>query len=127
MQILRFYDEFENEEEAFNGYNVHMDTSDHTLHFAVYSVQDWSRGEEKGSAYLDKGNGGILEKFDKDKAECLFEGSYCWRGVWEGRIYFKQEEYWDNNLMEMAKLYENQIKPWCEKFIRSREKNIPPY
>lgn len=118
MKILRFYDRGRD----FNGYFVHMNTDNFRLYFSVYPCVDFiGLNGEKGTAYQAKDSSEMTIEFEKDKVQCLFEGSYCWRGVWEGRIYFRDDEYWDDNLMEMAKLYENSIKPWCETFIKERE------
>ncbi len=35
---------------------------------------------------------------DHTKAVCWYEFSFCYRGVWEGRIYFKNEEFWHEDL-----------------------------
>lgn len=48
-----------------------------------------------------------------------FQGSFCWRGVWEGRIYFLEEEYWGEDLREMADLYDL-IKDWCTNAIKNK-------
>ena len=32
------------------------------------------------------------------------QGSYCWRGVWESRLYFDEEEYWGEDLAELSNL-----------------------
>jgi len=42
---------------------------------------------------------------DEDDARILFEWLFCWRGVWEGRIYFKNEEYWCEEINTMAKIW----------------------
>jgi hypothetical protein len=43
---------------------------------------------------------------DKAKARHFFDFSFCWRGVWEGRIYFKDEEYWSEELREISILWD---------------------
>lgn len=42
---------------------------------------------------------------DKNNCRQLFEWSFCWRGVWEGRVYFKEDEYWSEQIQEMADIW----------------------
>lgn len=42
-----------------------------------------------------------------------FDYTFCWRGVWEGRVYFKDSEYWSEDLFLMFKIWtilENRLK-----------------
>jgi hypothetical protein len=100
---------------------VHFDTSDSWLKFDVYPVQDFVHlptGNE-GFQYISKENEpDSIDEFDEDKCLKKLEGSYCWRGVWEGRIYFTDNEYWGEDLQELSSLYNDLIVPWCEKFIK---------
>jgi len=41
-------------------------------------------------------------------------------GVWEGRIYFTDEEYWGEEMEDMSNLYNHRIIPWCEDKIKSK-------
>lgn len=41
----------------------------------------------------------------KEDGRCLFTFSFCWRGVWEGRVYFKDDEYWGAELSQMSRLW----------------------
>lgn len=43
---------------------------------------------------------------DRDRARLWFEFSFCWRGVWEGRFYCKQEELWTEDLQTIATLWD---------------------
>lgn len=56
---------------------------------------------------------------NKEEARHLFNFSYCWRGVWEGRIYFKDEEYWGSDIREMADLWDS-IELHCQMMIKSK-------
>ena len=40
-----------------------------------------------------------------EDCRCAFEFNF-WRGVWEGRIYFKDEEYWSEELKVMSDIWE---------------------
>jgi len=42
---------------------------------------------------------------DRDKAKVWFEWTLCHRGVWEGRIYFKNDEFWDEEMETIPKLW----------------------
>jgi hypothetical protein len=105
-------------------YMVHLKTDAHTLYFEAYPVQDWEHlpTGKKGFSYIDKEN----EPYDREifeEGKCLkkFEGSFCWRGVWEGRLYFTDEEYFGEEISEMSELYNNHIVTWCKDFIKKRE------
>jgi hypothetical protein len=107
----------------FDNFMIHIDTSEHTLTFEVFPIQDWTCDKwltcKTGYKIKDTGSD-TLEVFDTKKVEKLFEGSFCWRGVWEGRLYFTQDEYWGEDLKEMSDLYELHIVPWCKAFIKNR-------
>lgn len=60
--------------------------------------KDWYYQSEKDNSPLQTTAG----------ARCLFSFSFCWRGVWEGRIYFEDDEYWCEEL-EMIKLLWDEI------------------
>ncbi len=79
----------------------------------AYPILDWQRatGKEKGWSYTSTHDGGTTD--DLNDARIMFEFSFCWRGVWEGRIYFKDDEYWCeeiNTMSELWKLIEPQLK-----------------
>ena len=58
---------------------------------------------------------------DVEKARVWFEFSYCWRGVWEGRIYFKQEEFWSEDILVAAQAWKQ-----IEKILKERIKQDNP-
>ena len=93
------------------------------IDFEVYPVQDYKRlSGESGTCYInkeDEPNG--IEEFDEGVCLMKMKGSFCWRGMWEGRLYFTDEEYWDEELTELCDLYNNHIEVWCKEFIKSRE------
>lgn len=39
-------------------------------------------------------------------ARIWFTFSFCWRGVWEGRIYFKDDEYWSEEMKTIPMIWE---------------------
>lgn len=106
----------------FDYFMVHFNTDQRTIEFIVYPVVDCSGPKGYRVAYIDMSESfELLNEFDEKKATSRYKGSICWRGVWEGRIYFTDNEYRGEELKEMANLYENKIVPWCKDFIKSRE------
>jgi hypothetical protein len=55
---------------------------------------------------------------DIEKARIWFEFLFCWRGVWEGRVYFKDEEYWAEETKTIADLW-SQIEAILKRKIKS--------
>lgn len=53
----------------------------------------------------------------REEARVWFGWSFCWRGVWEGRIYFKQEEFWCEDLEAIPKLW-NEIQARVKEQIK---------
>ena len=103
---------------------IHLDTRQHTIQFEVYPVQDWTHlptGKE-GTNYINKEDEpDSREEFEECKCLKKLEGSFCWRGVWEGRLYFTDDEYWGEDIEELSRLYNDKILPWCKDFIKNRE------
>jgi hypothetical protein len=89
---------------------------DHNMSWCgeVYPIMYFDEENKKFSYYNDHNSN---PEENKDKARCFFHFSYCWRGVWEGRFYPKQEEYWGEDVSELNDLW-NQI----EKIIRDKIK-----
>lgn len=57
---------------------------------------------------------------DKADAKVLFTFLFCWRGVWEGRIYFPDgEEYWSEELIEIASVW-GQLQVKLKDFIKAQ-------
>ena len=106
---------------------VHVNTLNHCLKFEVYPVQDWKSSitGKEGTDYIDKEDEPLgREEFEEGKCLKKLEGSFCWRGVWEGRLYFTDDEYWGEDIEELSRLYNDKIVPWCKDFIKKREPHI---
>lgn len=87
-----------------NSFVVHLTRNEHWKEGAVYPINkyDGSQGIEYG--YQSDKDGSHL---DTEKgATCLFEFAFCWRGVWEGRIYFKEEEYFSEDLVTIKTVWD---------------------
>ena len=95
------------------------------INFSVYPIVDCVNVNTGVSSieYIDKTDDcwGTIEYFDENKCLKRFEGSYCWRGVWEGRLHFTDEEYWGGELSVMSDLYNNYIVPYCKNFIENNK------
>lgn len=61
---------------------------------------------------------GSIETNNIKAARNLFNFSYRWRGVWEGRVYFKDDEYWGEEVESLSELW-GLIKNHCELIIKS--------
>jgi hypothetical protein len=74
---------------------------------SVYPVEEWYNieTEDSGYAFRNSNDGTNIDELD-EFCECAFCFSYVWRGVWEGRIYFQEEEYWSEDLTGMSQLWE---------------------
>lgn len=106
-------------------YIIHFDTSDSWLQFGVYPICIATHlpTGKISIEYYDKHSSDTHEEFNEDTCRKMFEGSYCWRGVWEGRLYFKDTEYWGEELKEMSEVYDF-IEVWCKDFIQKREGRV---
>jgi len=105
-------------------YMIHFKTDEHVLEFQVYPCQDWVHlpTGKKGTGYIDKKNEPELrEVFEEGKCLMKMRGSFCSRGVWEGRLYFTDKEYWGEDIAELSELYNGHIVEWCKDFIKKRE------
>lgn len=89
------------------------------IKFKVFPIIRGSVGEKETFNLLDKDDEQTpLWEYNEDKAFVKFHGTYVWRGVWESRLYFDDDEYWGCDLKEMSDLFEGDIVPFCEQFIK---------
>lgn len=104
----------------WNEFMVHLKTNKTTLEFEVYPIEEWECTD--GISYISKENEpDTIEEFEEGKCLKKLEGSFCWRGAWDGRLYFTDDEYWDSDLEELSELYNKHIMPWCKNFIMKRD------
>ena len=89
------------------GYNEFMDGSLHSFDGSVYPVSKWSRfgSDETGYYFTDKNSSCGESTDDIRSAEVKMAFTFCTRGVWEGRIYMVDDEYWDHELSDLSDLY----------------------
>jgi len=111
------------EDVRFDDFLVMFSAEEHQnrVCFKVYPIIDWNGpNETKGTSFTSRQNGDMVdfgEGNDEDIAMPM-QGSYCWRGVWEGRLYFDEPEYWSQDLKELSDLFSTHIEPWCKNYIR---------
>lgn len=65
--------------------------------------------------------GSVVQEGQEDRL--MFEFSFLWRGVWEGRIYFKDDEYWHEDLAEMNEVW-NEIESQLKARIREKRPDL---
>lgn len=106
----------------YDYYTVHINTDESWLYFNVYPSLKWTdRQGNTGYLYKEKNTDEDIKTFDKDKCLEKLNGSFCWRGVWEGRLYFTDGEYWGEDIQELSELYNDKIIPFCKDFIKKRD------
>ena len=106
---------------VLDDYAIHFDLSDFCLKFDVYGCS-YNTSSGKLSYESKKGDCRYIDDFDKETCELYFCGSYVWRGVWESRIYFPDDnEYWGERFTDMATLFKDFIEPFCKDVIISRD------
>jgi hypothetical protein len=72
--------------------------------YPIVHYENISKGT-KGTMYLSKTNDDtIITKSNECKV--MFQFSFCWRGVWEGRLYFIDDEYWGEDLSDMNETWD---------------------
>lgn len=75
----------------------------------VYPITYWTKFEtkESGWSYNSASSGGETHDHLNNDCEIYFEFIFCWKGVWEGRIYFPDDaEYWSEDLRIIADVWD---------------------
>ena len=98
-------------------YVVHLNKDGHWKDGDVYEINRYIGTDDWG--YIARQDGSHLD--DTEGARCLFGFLFCWRGVWEGRIYFKDDEYWSEELNTIKELWQE-----IEKNLKTRIRNQNP-
>ena len=80
---------------------IHLNVDETILKGEVYPIQEYN---EKDWGYQSLHNGSHLD--NTEGSRCFFDFRFCWRGVWEGRIYFKDQEYWSEELGTIKELWD---------------------
>lgn len=109
---------FEVDGEVFAVYFKDDGTPDYKMNWsgAAYPVYE---NQDGTFLYMDKKNNNPIANIIS--AGCHFEFSFCWRGVWEGRIYHKEEEFWSEDLSVISDLWDK-----IEALLKQRIKDANP-
>jgi len=87
-------------------YVVHLSkrhSTINTIQFDIYPFQ----GDKSDMRYYSKSSTcGETQAFKEDECTIKMSGTYCWRGVWEGRLYFPDDEYWSDELSELNTIFD---------------------
>ena len=93
------------------------------IYFNVYPISIFIQSNnETYFEYIDKEEEpDTLKQFDENKALVKLSGMFCWRGVWEGRLSFPDDEYWGEEIQELSSIYNEHIVPYCKDIIKKRD------
>lgn len=84
----------------------------------VYPISEWYRlNGDSGWSYQSKTSGGEMHDTLNDDCRVMFSFLFVWRGVWDGRIYFKDDEYWSGELKTMTNVWDK-LEPILKDKIR---------
>lgn len=77
-------------------------SSDYNMRWSgmAIQIQEYSDG-----TWLYQSNKSSDSTENIAEARVWFEWSFCWRGVWEGRIYFKGDEYWCQEMETIPEIW----------------------
>ena len=98
---------------------VHFVDRDHDFAFEVYAVTN--RGDEFSYVDARGDQQNNLEEFDEYLALKKLEGMFRWRGVWDNRVYFPDDEYLSEDFIKLSELYIEHITPYCKEYIKNKE------
>ena len=100
---------------------IHIEQDNTRIEGEIYPIQKYEKVGELGEkwGYIKLFDGDIHENHEPDNScRRLFDFSFCWRGVWEGRIYFKDDEYWSEEIKTMSELWDKLL-PTLKQKIKS--------
>lgn len=106
-----------------NPFIVHIvPDGDMKLYGSVYFAEEYLslKDDSEGIAYQN-GNDYLTNEPSEDTKRA-FDFSFCWRGVWEGRIYFKEAEYWSEDLEAMNSCW-NELENIIKEKIKQNNPN----
>ena len=88
-------------------FSVEFERDDNWYEGNVYQVDQYSNDRETFYRYNSATDGGITHGELNDDCRVMFRFLFCYRGVWEGRIYFPDdEEYWSEELKTIAAVWD---------------------
>lgn len=87
---------------------AHIKDDDGRYIGTLYSVTECFplHGDNSSFLYDSKTDSSKDYESPNDDCKIYFRFAFCWRGVWEGRIYFPNyEEFWSEEIKVMADLW----------------------
>ena len=88
-------------------FSVEFERDDNWYEGNVYPVDKYSNGLETIYSYESNTEGGLTHEELNDDCRVMFRFLFCYRGVWEGRIYFPDdEEYWSEELKTISEVWD---------------------
>lgn len=104
------------------GYDYRVSFVQEYNHYIKFTVYPCIVSDDFSISYRDKNDSQIdIDEFIPEKILSYFSGSVCWRGVWETRIYFHEEEYWGEDFTTMHNAWKR-IQEVCKEKISEFEK-----
>lgn len=89
-------------------FSVEFTADQNTVNGIVYPIQPFtdqlSNKEDWG--YFGKHNNDGFHKEKDSNTRILFEFTFQWRGIWDGRIWFKEGEYYSEQLKTISDLWD---------------------
>jgi len=110
---------------------IRANDNDFIVHFNNIGTPEHNMRWEGGATEIEMYDGGGWEYRSNESSQPVndikdarvwFEWSFVWRGVWEGRIYFKDDEYWSSEMKTISELW-NQIEVIIKEKIKSDNPN----
>lgn len=98
---------------------VHLNKDERIKDGDVYPIEKYDGSQGVDYGYKSDQDGSHLDT--KEGARCLFGFLFSWRGVWDGRIYFKDEEYFSRELVTIKRAWDE-----IEKLMKARIKEQYP-
>lgn len=101
---------------------AHIENHDGRYKGTLYPVTEchYIYSDEIGLEYESSADSSVYFKEPNEECKIYFRFEFCWRGVWEGRIYFpNDEEFWDRELKVMSDLWDLLEKELQSKIIEA--------
>jgi len=118
MKIIEYEIDYEH-------FNVHYEYEKLAVEFKVYPIQHWEAvdGSEEGIDYLNCKHEGSVEDYRDENVLIKLKGFCSWRGTWDNRLYFTDDEYYSEELEILSKLYKK-IEAHCKEYLKAKYSHI---
>ena len=85
--------------------------------FLVYPVAFSDRDDLTSMVFYRSSYSDFLADRNDPDVRKMFHGSYSWRGCWDGRVEFLDDEFYAEEIKPMLELYINHIEPECKELL----------